>query len=666
MDWIGRSPVSVPVLVLGKSALLACSMFFIVKILNVDTMLYESPFTQAVGVLLYALGLSLVIISLVQLGRSAAVGIPERNTELKTHGLYRLTRNPIYGGAFTVCLGSCFFSIHLVNILLFAIAVGIHLRIVEKEEEFLEKRFGQRWLDYTRRVPRYLGIMKQSDASHISPYLALATLAIHFVSNLSGGYGYFRDEFYYIACSNHIAWGYVDHPPLSIFLLWLNRMALGDSLLALRLLPAVADAGLVYLTGFVVRELGGGRVAQFLASLAVMIAPVFLAIGGFYSMNAFESLFWIGAAYLLIKILNTGNQKLWLPFGILSGFGILNKHSMLFFGFAIVVGLVVTPERKQLASKWFWLGGTAALILFLPNLLWQATHDWATLEFMRNAQQWKIAPLSPWEFFSAQILFQHPFTLPLWLSGLLALLFQDRLKRFRLFGFAYAVLAVLFIVQRGKPYYLSPIYPVILSAGAIVLEQFINGRRWRWLLSAYGAALVLGGLILLPQWVPILPVESYIRYSELVGLRPPKMERDKDTALPQIFADRFGWKEMVAEVASVYRSLTPEEQSKTAIFAQNYGEAGAIDFFGGNYRLPRAISGHNNYWLWGTYDFSGEVVIIIGGRKEDHSKAFDSVQEAALHRNTYAMAYETDLPIFICRRPNVPLRNIWKAVKHYI
>jgi hypothetical protein len=182
----------------------------------------------------------------------------------------------------------------------------------------------------------------------------------------------------------------------------------------------------------------------------------------------------------------------------------------------------------------------------------------------------------------------------------------------------------------------------------------------------YGTALALGGLIILPQWIPVLPVESYLRYSNMVGMRPPKMERDKDTALPQIFADRFGWEEMVADVARVYRLLTPEEQSKTAIYAQNYGEAGAIDFFGAKYQLPRAISGHNNYWLWGTYDFSGEVVIIIGGRKEEHSKVFGSVQEAAIHRNEYAMPYETELRIFICRKPNVPLQDVWKSVRRYI
>jgi hypothetical protein len=496
--------------------------------------------------------------------------------------------------------------------------------------------------------------------------LALVAFCLHFVTSLAGGYGYFRDEFYYFACSDHLAWGYVDHPSLSIVALWLNRMLLGDSLIALRLLPAVADAALVYVTGIVVRELGGGKIAQFLACLAVLIAPVYIAICGFYSMNAFEPLFWVGSATLLIKIVKTGNQKLWVLFGIVAGLGLENKHSMLFIGFALIVGLILTPQRRQLAQIWFGVGGAVALVLFLPNLLWQSANGWPTLEFMRNAQQWKIASLSPREFLSAQVLFQHPFTLPLWVAGLLALLFHKDLRQFRFVGMAYLVLLLLFILQKGKPYYLSPIYPLLLSAGALVFEQFVTRKHWKWLAYTYAVALVLGGLLVLPQWVPILPVETYIRYSRIIGMRPPKMERDKDTALPQIFADRFGWKEMVAEVATVYRSLSPQEQSEALIYAQNYGEAGAIDFFGGEYGLPKAISGHNNYWLWGPGDRSGNVVIIIGGSQEDHRKVFRSVEVAAIHRNPYAMTYETDLPIFVCRGPSAPLRDLWKSVKHYI
>ena len=500
----------------------------------------------------------------------------------------------------------------------------------------------------------------------IGVILALVVLILHFVTNLSGGYGYFRDEFYYIACTDHLAWGYVDHPPLSIFLLWLNRMIVGDSVFAVRILPALADATLVYLTGLIVRQLDGGKSAQFISCVAVIIAPVYLAVDSFYSMNAFEPLFWMSTACVLIYIFNTGNQRLWLLFGLLAGLGLQNKHSMLFFGFAMVIGLVLTAERKQLASRWFWIGGMIAAIIFLPNLLWQLTNDWPTLAFMRNAQQWKNAPLSPFEFISAQVLFQHPLVFPLWIIGVIAFFFHHDLKKYQFFGWAFMALLLLFILQRGKPYYLSPVFPLVISAGAVASEQFFRRNKLKWLLRFYAAALILGGLTTLPLWLPVLPVDMYVRYAGALGLQPPKMEQHGDTALPQVFADRFGWQEMVAEVARVYDSLTPEEKAVTAIYTQNYGEAGAIDFLGEQHHLPKAICGHNSYWHWGVHGYSGEVLIIVGGRAEDHSKTYESVQQVATHINENAMPYETNLPIFLCRKPKVALADVWQNTKHYI
>ena len=497
-------------------------------------------------------------------------------------------------------------------------------------------------------------------------YFALVALALHFATNLSGGYGYFRDEFYYIACTDHLAWGYVDQPPLSIFILWLNRMLLGDSLFALRFLPALASGTVVYLTGIIVRDLGGGKGAQFISCLAITIAPIFLIVDSFYSMNAFEPLFWMCAAYIVIKIVNNGNQKLWLLFGILAGLGLHNKHSMLFFGFALALGLVFSDQRKQLRSKWFWIGGIVAGILVLPNLLWQMTHGWATLEFLQNAQQWKNAPMSPLEFIYAQVLFQHPLVFPLWLTGMLAFFLHHDLKKYRFFGWAFIALLLLFILQRGKPYYLSPVFPLVIAAGSIAFEQFVNRHQWKWLSRMYVALLVLGGLATLPLSLPVLPAETYVRYAAALSLQPPKMERFKESALPQVFADRFGWKEMVSEVAAAYDSLAPEEKSVATIYTQNYGEAGAIDFLGGQYHLPKAISGHNSYWLWGLHGNSGSVLIVVGGRAEDHSKVYESVKQVATHRNEYAMPFETNLPIFVCRKPKISLTDAWKKTKHYV
>ena len=495
--------------------------------------------------------------------------------------------------------------------------------------------------------------------------VAVGVMAVQLPAVLSGGLGMFRDEFYYIACSDRLAWGFVDHPPLSIFILRLLRLAFGDSLIALRLVPALAVAMLAWLGGRLAREMGGSGFAQFLAALACGIAPVYLAVGSFYSMNIFEPLCWMGCAWLLLRLVNTGNQRLWVLFGVLAGLGLLNKHSMLFFGAALAAGLLLTKERRFLAGKWPWIGGAIAFLFLLPNLVWLFQHDWATLEFMRNAQQWKNLPMSPLEFFKAQVLLQHPLTLPLWLAGLAAFLFHPQLKKYRFFGLAFIFLFVLFVAQRGKPYYLSPVFPLFLAAGAVALERFAAGRFGRGLRSVYAALILIGGLVMLPMWVPLLPVESQIRYTRAIGMEPPQMERGRKTELHQVYADRFGWREMVAVVARAFESLSSEEQSEVAIYTQNYGEAGAVDYYGGRYGLPGAISGHNNYWLWGPGARSGRVLIIIGGRREDHLQAYEEVTLFAVHNNQYAMPAETDLPIWICRRPKVTLEQIWPRVKHF-
>jgi len=239
------------------------------------------------------------------------------------------------------------------------------------------------------------------------------------------------------------------------------------------------------------------------------------------------------------------------------------------------------------------------------------------------------------------------------------------LKKYRSFGFAFIFLFLLFVVQRGKPYYLSPVFPLFLAAGAVVLDRFAASKLGRGARTAYAALLVIGGLVMLPMWVPLLPVESQIRYTRAIGLTPPRMERTQETALHQVYADRFGWQEMVADAARAYKSLSPGEQAECVIYTQNYGQAGAVDYYGGRYGLPKAISGHNNYWLWGPGQRSGRVLIIIGGNREDHLKSYEEVILFAVHNHQYAMPGENDLPIWICRRPKVTLEQIWPQVKSF-
>ena len=497
-------------------------------------------------------------------------------------------------------------------------------------------------------------------------YLSFLKLLLHLITNASGGYGYFRDEFYYIACSDHLDFGYVDHPPLSIVLLAFSRWLLGDSLSALRFLPALAGGLTVFITGLIVKELGGGRFAVVLAAVAALTAPAYLGINNYFSMNSFDILFWTLSLYVLILILKTENEKLWVLFGLVAGLSFQNKISILFLGFGLVAALLLTSRRKCFLSKWFWIGGLVTIAIAIPNLLWQMKHDWPTLEFMQRAQQFKVASISPLEFFLGQVLQMNPLSLPLWLAGLYYFLFSREGNRYRVLGLIYVVVFTFLTVQNAKVYYLSPIYPVVFASGAVLFQRVIERHSWNWLKPASLVLLVVSALMILPMALPVLPVETFIRYSKAVGVHPPAEERQQLGELPQHYADMFGWEEMVSTVALVYQSLPQEDQAKCGIYTQNYGEAGAIDFLGRRYNLPKATSGHNSYFLWGPGNYTGEVMIILGGRREDHEANFEKVDQAAVTKCEYCMPYENNRPIFIARKLKVPIKEIWPRTKHYI
>jgi 4-amino-4-deoxy-L-arabinose transferase-like glycosyltransferase len=466
-----------------------------------------------------------------------------------------------------------------------------------------------------------------------------------------------------IACARHLAWGYVDHPPFSVGALWLVLASLGDSLFAIRLLPALAGGALVFLTGLIARELGGNRFAQGLAALAVIAVPTNLALSHIYSLNIYEPLCWMGCAWLLVRILNGGSSRLWIWFGVLAGVGLENKHTMLLFGFGIAAGLLFEREWRLLRDPWLWLGAAVAGLLFLPNLLWEVRNHWPQLEFMRRADAVKNYHASPLEFFAGQVLATGPILLPLWLGGLVWL-FSPAARRWRVLGWCYLVLFVVLVFTHGKTYYLSPAYPMLLAAGATAFECMIDRRHWNWLKPASVAAIIVFSLVSAPFAIPVLPVRAFIRYANAIGFSEIKSENHQMSQLPQFYADMFGWENMAEQVAEVYHRLTPEEQSKAAIFGQDYGQAGAIDYFGPRWGLPHAIGGHNTYYLWGPDD-RGEVLIVIGSDGTGAGKIYADVRPAGKIVDPLAMPYESNQTIWVCRRPRVSLREIWPKLKHY-
>lgn len=495
--------------------------------------------------------------------------------------------------------------------------------------------------------------------------LSLSTTA--FLLHLYAGrnYGYFVDELYYLACSRHLDWGYVDQPPLIAAVASITRVSLGQSLAAIRFLPAVASAVEIALAALIARELGGKRFAQLLACLSVLVAPGILASDSLLTMNAFEPLFWMGCAYLLIRVVKTGNQKLWIWIGVLSGIGLENKYSMLIFGTGIVVGLLLTPQRRLFSSPWPWIAGVIAFLIFLPNLLWNIQHHFPFLELHANIQrEGRDVPLSPLAFFTEESLTLLPLTLPIWLAGLWFFFFSESGKPFRALGWAWIFTAVVITALSPRIYYLFPAMPLLFAAGGVAWEMWLEGPQYGVLKLAYPLLMIAFGALLAPFAIPVLPPEAYIRYANALHLQPPRIEMHKLGPMPQIYADQFGWEEMAATVADVYNKLPMDVRARTAIFGQNYGQAGAIDFFGPKYGLPPAISGHQNYFLWGPRDYTGESVIVMDDREADLEERFLGVQKVADVYHPYSMPHQ-HFEVFYCRGLRQPLKEIWPQLKKW-
>jgi hypothetical protein len=495
-------------------------------------------------------------------------------------------------------------------------------------------------------------------------WLAVATFLLHIIA--INQYGIFRDELYYIACSKHLAWGYVDEPPFAPLMLFLIRHTLGESLLAIRLLPAACNALVVLLAGLMTRQLGAGRFGQALAALAVAVGGLFLGVSRNYSMNCFDHLFWALAIYVLIRLLQEDRPRLWLLFGLIAGVGLMNKYSMGFLGIGLIVGLLLTPARQYFRSKWLWLGGALATLIFLPHIFWEIHNGFPTAEFIHNATFHKNLPLSPPAFLLDVSLELSPLTIPLWLTGLYFYFFSREGKPYRVLGWIFLTFLAVLLSTNAKPYYFAPAFPMMYAGGAVVLEALARRRAWGWLKPAYPALLVLFGLVFLPYALPVLPVETFLKYEDFLGLHPGSGERGPSGKLPQSYADMFGWENQVATVAKVYNSLTPEGKARTLIYCSNYGEAGAIDYFGKKYGLPNASSGHNNYWLWGPQNPNADMVITVGESREDVEQSFRDVQLAATVVSPLARPFETNLPIYIGRGPKMPLKEIWPRTKDFI
>ncbi len=495
--------------------------------------------------------------------------------------------------------------------------------------------------------------------------IALADLLFHIYFN--NRYGYFRDEFDYMACGNHLAWGYVDQPPLMPFLVRICHAVLGDSLRSIRFIPALASSLLIVQAAAIARELGGKRFARLLSAVTILIAPQYLSNGSLLTTNCLEPNLWMGCAYFAILAIKRGAPHYWLWFGVIAGLGLEEKYTIALFGFGIVVGLLLTEQRRVFFNKWIWLGGAAAFLIFLPNLLWNMHYHWPFFQLMHNIRaEHRDVVLGPGEYFLQQTILIHPLTAPIWIAGLAAFFLSARLKPYRFLGWTYVVCYAVLFGLHGKNYYLAPVYPMLLAAGAAIIESALDRPIGAWLKPAIVTILLAAGVYLAPITVPVFSPDHFLAYTKRLPFKLPVMEyQHRRAALPQWYADQFGWNEIVAETAQAWNQLAAAERTDCAVFAQDYGQAGAIDFLGRRYGLPAALSGHQTYFLWGPRGYSGNCMVVLDDRPDRLGQFFQHVQYVGTSAdNPYAL--EKRIDVFICRGSKFgTLAQVWPQLKKW-
>ena len=496
--------------------------------------------------------------------------------------------------------------------------------------------------------------------------LSLTIFLYHILTGAFSAYGYFIDEFYYIACSNHLAAGYVDHPPLSIFLLALSRGLFGDSIPMLRLLPALAGAGTVYMTGLTASRLGGSRSAVVMAALGAIAMPVYLLMCSFYSMNAFEPLVWTSILYFTLRLVQEEDARYWILIGALTGIGLEIKHTMALYAAALVAGILLSGSRRLLGNRWCAAGALICVLILLPNLIWQYVNGFPSLEFYRNAIVNKNVPRGPAGVIIDQILFANPFAFPLWTAGLLYVFASREGRRYIFLGWGYIILlGVMIAGQSSRPDRIGAIYTVLFAAGAVAIERAARPPARRLVPVFMMILLTAGMLVVAPVMTPLLPPPLLRSYLSALGLSF-NLERGKmDEAIPQWLADRLGWRELATDVARVYASLPSDERRQTAIVSTNYGEAGALELYGPEFGLPRVYATHNSYFTWGPPPDSIRTYILVYVDLRDAVRRFESVKEAAVHTCGDCTRPQQRIPIYVARGPRFSMSMEWKNFKIY-
>ena len=493
------------------------------------------------------------------------------------------------------------------------------------------------------------------------PLLAAATaFLVHLVCNPH--YGFFGDELYFIVCGQHPQWNYVDQPPIAPLLAAASQV-FGPSLVLLRVLPALFAGAGIYVTCLIVLELGGAAYAQFLSAIVVFFLPVLTDFGMKVSPDMVGLWSWPLLTLWIVRLTKGADSRLWIAIGVLMGVSILSKYSVLFFAAALLVGLLLTPERRILDSRWFVVGTLISAIIALPSLLWQVHYGYPMLELLRAVQHGKNVIVAPLGYLGQQLLISG-FLWPFWIIGLIWLFFRPAL---RFLAYGYVLLIAIMIVLHGKHYYPADAYPYLIAAGCVQIEDWTSKlRRAR---TVIAATTILLGLVFFPVVMPVLPeawLASYYReLHSFLHISRENIETEHRVAaqLPSDFASMHGWTELTAIVNRVYEELPPADRKQAVVMAQNYSEAAAIEFLS-KPKLP-VISGHNQYFLWGPRGYSGDVLICVGANCDSVGEVFRACSLKARLQAPWIQPSEDNIPITVCRGIKKPILELWPLAKFY-
>jgi hypothetical protein len=467
----------------------------------------------------------------------------------------------------------------------------------------------------------------------------------------SGGYGYHRDELYFVRAGRELDWGYPDQPPLTPLLARLVTELFGDSLVALRLLSTLSAGVVVVLTALLAREFGGGRGPQLLAGAAMAVSTYLTAVGHLMSTATFDLLAWTALSWLIVRALRTGGPS-WLAVGVVAAIGLQNKVLVGFLLGGLLVGLLLVGPRAALRSPWPWLAGVIALLAWAPFLVWQTAHGWPQLDVATSIAAGSSGTSEPWYLFIPfQLVLISPVLVPVWVAGLVRLLRDPQLRLYRAFAVAYAALAILFLLTGGKPYYLCGLYPVLLAAGAEPALRWVGRGATRLRSALLAAALVTSAAVSAVLFLPIVPVESLAA--------TPIVDINHDAG------ETVGWRPFAETIGQAVAGLPSGERATAVVLTANYGEAGAIDHYRDELGLPPAYSGHNGYGLWGPPPETAGPTIAVGYRAERLRQWFGSVEPAGRIDNGVGLDNdEQGTQLFVCRNRLRSWAEIWPQVRH--